>query len=82
MWVETTAEVYRAIYSQHGKDFGVHGSFTDMDGTHPVGFGKPTILTEWGFRGADEPLIKSIGTKENEEDKDFEYQYFINKVKN
>ena len=54
-WVETTPEVYAAIYRQHIGDLTVFGSFTDV-GDYS---GEPRIMTEWGFKSADHPIIKS-----------------------
>ena len=51
-WIETTREVYSAIYNRHVDNFLVFGTITDMsaDPRH--------LMTEWGFRGAETPLIK------------------------
>lgn len=53
-WIETTREVYSAIYVQHFADFGVFGTISHDD--HPdYGY---HMMTEWGFKGADFPIIK------------------------
>ena len=61
-WKLTTHIVYDAIFDQHRGELVVHGSYTRMDeGRH---------MTEWGFRDAHGPLIKS------ERDGD-EYRHYI-----
>lgn len=76
-WEETTQEVYRAIYSEHHEDFGVFGTCTLPYGDMRLGKPNPYILTEWGFKGATDPIIKSIGTKEHRDQKDYDYKYYI-----
>lgn len=58
-WVETTHEVYRAIYDEHHEAFGVFATCTDIDGSQ-FGGGQRYILTEWGFKGSEIPIIKSV----------------------
>lgn len=65
-WIETTQEVYGKIYTTHGRQFQVFGTYTHA--SEPV-----EMLTEWGFEGADYPLIKS-------ERRGSEYKYFIASV--
>ena len=77
IWIETDKHVYGTIYREHHEEFGVFGSFTDTEGCREGGNGKPQIYTEWGFKGADCPIIRSIGTKENREQKQYDYKYFI-----
>jgi hypothetical protein len=50
--------VYSAVYGKHAESFCVFGTYTRMsdfekesDDSH--------IMTEWGFKGADFPIIKS-----------------------
>jgi len=42
------------------------GTITDMEGTLPGSGGKVHLMTEWGFKDADYPLLKyeKIGTDE------------------
>jgi hypothetical protein len=54
----TDKHVYGAIFREHQKSFQVFGSFTNMEPSHLSS--QPEILTEWGFKGADYPLIKII----------------------
>jgi len=65
-WIETTQEAYSVIYIKHGKQFEVFGTYTHCD--EPV-----EMLTEWGFAGADYPLIKSWRRGE-------EYKFYIASV--
>jgi len=78
MWLETSAEVYAVIWAKHRSELSVHSSFTDVTGHgHYVSSGKPEILTEWGFKYSDAPLIKSVQTKENNRQKEWDIAYFI-----
>ena len=80
-WIPTTDLVYRTIYGKHHAELCVHGSCTEMDDPEfPDSPGRfsdvlPYILTEWGFRNADAPLIKSVRRGE-------EWTYFIALNKN
>jgi hypothetical protein len=56
IWLSTTPETYRAIYSQHKGQLKVFGSFTQCD--TDSGLDNAETLTEWGFHCADQPLIK------------------------
>ena len=76
-WIKTDKHVYGAIYREHRKDMSVFGSCTAPDGDIRLGFENPYILTEWGFKDADEPVIKSIATKESFDQKDYDYEFFI-----
>lgn len=53
-WVPTTAAVYSAIRVEHRDGLTVHGTFTDIGGYN----GEKRIMTEWGLKGSDAPLIK------------------------
>ncbi len=62
-WHEITGETYRQIYRELVEEFSVFATITNL--------GEPTmpelpkmILTEWGFKGQDFPLIKSEITEE------------------
>lgn len=74
-WKETTAEVYYEIYQQHIEDFQVFATASYDD----------YWLTEWGFKTAEQPLIKSLrtikkGLFNTPDEQSWEY-YIINKVK-
>ncbi len=64
-WTKTTEEVYNAIQKAHSPRFKVFGSFTNMESNSRLG--NPKILTEWGFVGADHPLIRAVDTKDSDE---------------
>lgn len=54
-WIETTREVYAAIYQQHIGQLQVCATISNPeDGWH----GERHMMTEWGFKGSDYPLIK------------------------
>lgn len=76
-WIKTDKHVYGAIYREHYEDFSVFGTCTAPEGNPQLGISLPYILTEWGFKNADEPLIKSIATKKSFKQKDYDYEYFI-----
>ena len=64
-WVETSVEIYRAIYNRHREELTVFATCTESGPNH-MGL-PPLILTEWGFKEADAALIKSecrAGTNE------------------
>lgn len=83
MWIQTSPEVYSVIYVRHKKELVVHSSFSDPTGNgHTFSTGKPEMVTEWGFKDADTPLIKAVSIKDNEQVKDYETNYFIYLHKN
>jgi hypothetical protein len=76
--IETNAAVYSAIYATHRTEISVHESFTDVDGTaHNLGNYKPKVDTRWGFKNADYPLIVCIATKEDREQNEWDYKYYL-----
>lgn len=72
-WVETTREVYAAIYKQHFPDFGVFGTISRSEDDW---YGERHMMTEWGFRNAAHPLIKH-----DERGTPGEHRYYIASVK-
>lgn len=76
-WVDTNKHVYWAIYNEHYKQLKVFATCTDPEGGY---LGTPFILTEWGFRWADEPFIRCEGRKVYKE-QEFTYNYFIASVR-
>ena len=76
-WIKTDKHVYGAIYREHYKDLGVFGACTCPDGDMSLGCPNPYILTEWGFRGAEYPLIRSIQTKDYPNQEEYDIEYFI-----
>ena len=78
MWIETSNEVYAVIFAKHRKQLKPHSSFTDITGNgYHFSSGKPEIMTEWGFEKSETPLLKIVQTKENEEQKDWDVEFFI-----
>lgn len=63
IWRATTGDVYYAIYNQHKDDFTVHETCTRMEDG-------PYMLTAWGFRDADAPIIKCVRNGDD-------FRYFI-----
>ena len=78
MWKEISNEVYATIFARHRKDLKPHATFTDITGNdYYFSSGEPEIMTEWGFEGAENPLLKIVQTKENERQKDWDVKFFI-----
>lgn len=71
-WRATSAEIYRAIYREHREALVVFGTHTCMRGCewHTERY----ILTEWGFKDADYPIIRSIGRGDGDEE---QWSYFV-----
>lgn len=55
-------------------------SYTDLDGTQVMSFGRPRIETIWGISGAgltnDLPMVKCEMNKESRHDIEWDTQYF------
>ena len=54
--VATTKEVFREICAAH-KNLSVFSSYSNPDGSAHHGSGRCEMLTEFGFKGYDYPLI-------------------------
>ena len=81
IWIKTDKHVYGAIYREHYENLKPFTTCTCPEGDISLGKPNPYILTEWGLDGADESIIKSVGTKESQHQKYYDYQYFIALVK-
>lgn len=68
-WVKTSREVYAAIYSEYRGEMQVHGTCTRLENSS---IGDRLILTEWGLKGADAPIIRH---EERGEEK--EHSFFL-----
>ena len=78
MWKETSAEVYYVIHAKHKKDLCVHSSFSDHTGDgFDFSSGRPEMITEWGFKNSDQPIVKIRQTKENKSDREWVSEFFI-----
>ena len=51
--IETSAEVWAVIKARHHKDLAVFGTLSDLYGE----FGQCQMYTEYGFKGADVPMM-------------------------
>ena len=73
-WILTSVHVYNAIYVEHRDELTVFGSRTECAEEEDD---EQIIDTEWGFKGAGAPLIRSErrGTRRNPETR-----YFIARV--
>lgn len=75
-WIKTDKHVYGAIYREHHESFMVFGSFSNPTPSE-IQF-KCEMLTEWGFKGADFPLIKCVNRWDHEDRKGTEtWDFFI-----
>lgn len=54
-WIETTREVYAAIYAEFRGKLQVHGTISRPENDW---HGERRMMTEWGLPGADFPIIK------------------------
>jgi hypothetical protein len=70
-WIKTSQECYRSIYREHIGMLTVHGTITRPESDF---YGERHMMTEWGLRGADAPLIKH-------EERAGEHEFFIACVK-
>ena len=81
-WHPIEHGVYAAIYSTLHDQLSVFGTHTCMGGCEwHVG---QYVLTEWGFNGADAPLIRSIRKRPPGDEMtrhDDEWSYWIAEVK-
>ena len=66
--IETSAEVVAVIWAKHRKELIVFESYTDPDGTCPMGNGMPKAETAWGISGSSDPLFRTVHTWETGED--------------
>lgn len=75
-WVRTDKHVYGAIYREHNKELTTFASFSNPTPSYIQH--KCEMLTEWGFKGADYPLIKAV-TRWDHENRDAteEHAYYI-----
>ena len=65
MWLEISEKLYRSIYMNLKEHFTVFGSCTNLANGSIM---DAKIVTEWGFRESDNPLIRSYGTPESQID--------------
>lgn len=74
-WIETTKEAYSAISMHHRDELTVFGSFSNPEESSR--FGKPEMMTEWGFKNSDFPIIKSVATKESDDQKEWDWKFYV-----
>ena len=72
-WKKIHKYTYWQIYDQFQDDLTVFATLTDMDGR----YGRPTILTSWGFKNSDYPLIKTVRTKGDRSQEEWDWKYYI-----
>lgn len=76
-WIKTDKHVFGAIFREHKKELQVYGSCSAPNGDIRLGYENPYLMTEYGFKSGNTPLIKIIETKEFIEQKDWDSKYFI-----
>ncbi len=75
MWIETSQEVYNAIFKQH--KLILFSSFSDITGSgYEFSSGTPELLSEWGFENSDYPFLKNIQTKDHGDSK-WNIKYYL-----
>ncbi len=74
MYKQITQSKYFKIFAENKPNLCAFSSFTDMEGTHPIGNGNRQIITEWGLKGGDKPLLKAHSEKTNGK---IQHNYFI-----
>jgi hypothetical protein len=55
-WKKTTPEVYRYLRHTHWEEMQPFATITNLEGNSWLG--ERHIMTEWGFKGADAPIVK------------------------
>jgi len=76
-WKKTDKHVCGTIYREHCEDFSVFESCTCPEGNPQLGVMNPYILTSWGFKGSDAPLIKCEQRKDSRHQETWDNEYFI-----
>lgn len=66
--IQTTPEVTAVLWAAHRKELTVFESYTDPDGTCPMGNGSSQMDTAWGFEGAQTPLFRTVHTWDMDKD--------------
>ena len=61
---KVTEEEYREFF-KNNEDLRPIASFSDPEGTCHFGYGVPTMDTDWGISGTDEPLARCQMRKDN-----------------
>jgi hypothetical protein len=78
MWLDTTVEVYAVIMARHRDQLEVHSSFSDLDGLgYEFSSGRPEMVTEWGFKNADFPLLRLTQIKGSRDQEKWDNKYEI-----
>jgi hypothetical protein len=81
-WIEIPQELYSEIYILFEDDLQPFGTITHLENCSAY---DAKILTEWGFRDAGSPLIRSVCEPESQRDipkdpMDWEHRYYIYKA--
>ena len=76
-WIKTDKHVFGTILREHKKDLRVYSSCSAPDGDMRLGYSYPYMMTEYGFKNSNLPLVKIIETKESVQQSEWNSQYFI-----
>jgi len=60
--IETSSEVYSAIFTKHRKDLVTFSTYSTPDGDPFGNMQQGLMLTSWGIKGSDFPLIEAQTT--------------------
>jgi hypothetical protein len=55
--IPVSAEVVAVLRAHFYGRTQVYSTFSDPDGSHPLGTGRPTMFTEWGIEDSPIPLF-------------------------
>mgnify|MGYP000574939541 CR=1 FL=1 len=72
VWIPTEHAVYAAIYAVHHRELTVYATHSCSEGGCEF-HGESHVMTEWGFKGADGPLIRSVGCGDELETRQWVY---------
>jgi len=76
-WIKTDKHVFGTILREHKKDLEVHGTISAPEGDMRLGLSHPLMMTEYGFKRGDVPLIKIIDSKKSMDQTDWDSEHFI-----
>jgi len=73
MWTEITRDEYHALGG--GQNYRPVSSFSDPEGTNPIGYGRPAMDTYWGT-DPESPMLYHEMRKESRHDPEWLIKYY------
>ena len=61
MWTPTSPEVYAVIRAKHHTELVVFGTYSNPGGDDGMSI-QPQMMTEWGFKDGNYPILKALTT--------------------